>query len=242
MKIIIGEDFNKMSKMAADGVFEVMGARKQPLICPASGHSPQGVYKEIVERGQSNPAQISDWLYVGLDEWGGLNENDEGSCLHHLNLDLFDPLHVAREKICFFNGRANDLEKECEKVENFIEQCGGIDVAILGLGMNGHIGMNEPGTSVRSRTHVAKLHETTQNVGQKYFKKKTELTHGVTLGIDTLMDARNLFLIISGTHKADIAQKVIEDDISENLPGTLLRRHPNLRVYLDAEAASKIVG
>jgi galactosamine-6-phosphate isomerase len=231
-----------MSRQATDDVVEIMGSRKNPVICTASGDSPAGLYKEIVQRKGKDEMSIEDWFFVGLDEWIGLNENDEGSCRYHLNQQLFEPLRVVNEKICFFDGRAGDLENECDKTENFIHEHGGIDVAILGLGMNGHIGMNEPGTSARLRSHVVDLDPITQQVGQKYFKKEQKLTKGITLGITTLMEARNIFLLVSGKHKAAITQKIVEGEISEKLPGTLLRRHPALSIYLDKEAASGIVG
>jgi glucosamine-6-phosphate isomerase len=240
MKIFIADDYVAMSKQAADDVAEMMKARKQSLICTASGDSPAGLYKEIVERTNTKQLNVSDWFFVGLDEWIPMNGNDEGSCRYHLNHQLFDPLRVASDKICFFDGRANDLEAECDKTENFIRQHGGIDVAILGVGMNGHVGMNEPGTSIKTRSHIAELAATTQQVGQKYFKKEQKLTKGITLGLTTLMEAKNIILIVSGKHKAAITKKIVEDEISEDLPATLLRNHSSLRIYLDKEAASEL--
>ncbi|MEI9806383.1 MAG: 6-phosphogluconolactonase [Bacteroidota bacterium] len=139
--------------------------------------------------------------------------------------------------MCFFNGRAKDLDKECEDVERFIHQQGGIDLAILGLGMNGHIGMNEPGTSAALRSHVTALDPITKETAQKYFKEQRQLTNGVTLGLATLMEARYIILLVSGAHKAGIVKKILEDEISEQIPGSLLRNHPGLNIYLDAEAA-----
>jgi galactosamine-6-phosphate isomerase len=116
-----------------------------------------------------------------------------------------------------------------------------MDVAILGVGMNGHVGMNEPGTPINTRSHVTELAPTTQQVGQKYFVKEQKLTKGITLGLKTLMEAKNIMLLISGKHKADITQKILEDAVSEDLPATLLRNHPALKIYLDSDAASKII-
>jgi glucosamine-6-phosphate isomerase len=240
MKILIADDYVAMSKQAADNVIEIMKSRKQPLICTASGDSPAGLYKEIVERANSKQLNISDWLFVGLDEWIPMDGNDEGSCRYHLNHQLFHPLQVANDKICFFDGRANDLQLECDETENFIQQHGGIDVAILGVGINGHVGMNEPGTSIKTRSHVGELAATTQRVGQKYFKKEQKLTKGITLGLTTLTEAKNIILVVSGKHKAAITKKIVEDEISEDIPATLLRNHPSVRIYLDKEAASQL--
>ena len=240
MKIFVSDTYEMMSKQAADEVIEVMQSRKQPLICTASGDSPAGLYKEFVERAGKKQLDASGWFFVGLDEWVGMNENDEGSCRYHLNQQLFDPLQVAGDKICFFDGRAVDLQAECEQTEDFIHEHGGIDVAILGVGMNGHVGMNEPGTSANTHSQIINLDATTQKVGQKYFKKEQRLTEGITLGVATLMEADTIILLVSGKHKAEIVQKIIEDEISEKLPATLLRKHPALKIYLDADAASKI--
>ena len=241
VKIFVTNTYEEISKQSADDVIRLMKSCKQPLICTASGHSPAGLYQKIVESVNENQLDISDWYFVGLDEWVGMNENDEGSCRYYLNQQLFHPLQIADNKICFFDGRAKDLEAECQLIENFINQHDGIDVVILGLGMNGHIGMNEPGTSFSKRSHVRDLDSITQQVGQKYFKKQQELTQGITLGLATLMEARHIILLVSGKHKAEITRKMIEDEISEKLPATLLRNHPSFKIYLDAEAAGKMI-
>jgi len=241
MKLIIANTNATMSKQVADEITHIMQSRKEPLICTASGDSPAGLYREIVDRVHHQQLDVSRWFFVGLDEWVPMNGNDEGSCRYHLNQQLFNPLQIAGDRICFFDGRANDLSKECTKTEQFVERHGGIDVAILGLGMNGHIGMNEPGTSAELHSHVVDLDPLTQQVGQKYFTKQQKLSKGITLGIATLMEARNIVLLISGKHKAGIARAIIEEDISEKLPGTLLRHHPSLKIYLDEEAAAEIV-
>ena len=139
MKLFVLDTYKLMSKHAADDVIETMQSRDQALICTASGDSPAGLYRELVERAEKQQLDISGWHIVGLDEWAGLNGRDEGSCRYHLDRELFHPLHVARENICFFDGRADDLRAECEQTEKFIRERGGMDVAILGVGMNGHV-------------------------------------------------------------------------------------------------------
>jgi glucosamine-6-phosphate isomerase len=241
MKIFISDDYDKMSKQAAEAVIQLMQSARRPVICAASGHSPEGLYREIIEQVRTKQLTVDNWLFLGLDEWVGMNAGDEGSCRHHLDLELLNPLQIPEERICFFDGRADDLEAECERIEKFIHDEGGIDVAVLGLGMNGHIGMNEPGVSANTRSHVIDLHPITKTVGQKYFKEEKELAQGITLGIATLMDANNLIVVVSGVHKSDITQEMIEGKVSRDLPVTLLRDHPALKIYLDSDAASKIV-
>jgi galactosamine-6-phosphate isomerase len=230
-----------MSKQAAGEIIRLTQLHKNPVVCTASGDTPTGVYKKIINIINKEHLNISDWIFIGLDEWIGMNGNDEGSCRYYLDQQLFQPLQVVDEKICFFDGRAKNLEAECERVENFISQHGGIDIAILGLGMNGHIGMNEPGTSKYARSHVSELDVTTQQVGQKYFKNQQTLSRGITLGTASLLEARHIILLVSGNHKAGIVQQIIEGEISEQLPASLLRLHPELKIYLDMDAAANIM-
>jgi galactosamine-6-phosphate isomerase len=238
MKIFTGDTYETMSRQAVKDIITLTESLKNPVLCTASGDTPKGLYKELINEVNQKKIDVSGWYFVSLDEWVGLNGDDEGSCRFHLNNQLFNPLRVAKNNIGFFDGRENDLNKECENVENFIRQHDGITISILGVGMNGHVGMNEPGTSPALRSHVTDLDSQTQKIGQKYFKEKQHLSKGITLGLATLMESRNIILLVSGRHKAEIVQRVLEGEISEQLPAGLLRRHPGLRVYLDIEAAA----
>lgn len=240
MEIFIANTYEAMSKQAADTVIYLMNSNENPLLCPASGDSPAGLYKELVDRFNKDQPNISNWYFVGLDEWAEMNGSDEGSCRFHLDNQLFGPLHLEKEKIFFFDGRANDLEQECIKAEKFITEHGDIHVAIVGLGTNGHIAMNEPGTSADTRSHVAAIDPLTQQSGQKYFKEPKEISQGITLGLATLMEARHIILVVSGAHKAETVKRLISEEISEKLPATLFRTHPSFKIFLDAEAAQLI--
>jgi glucosamine-6-phosphate isomerase len=238
MKIFIGDEYEIMSEKALDDLMSITQGLKNPVLCVASGDTPAGLYKALVNRVNTKGKTISGWYFAGLDEWVGMNGNDEGSCRFHVNDQLFYPLKVAEDKIGFFDGRKKDLDKECEHIEDFIRQHGGLDIAILGLGMNGHIGMNEPGTPPELRSHVTELDTQTKQTAQKYFNEKQQLTKGITLGLATIMEARNIFLLVSGRHKANMVQRVLEEEVSGELPGSWLRGHAGLSVYLDKEAAA----
>ncbi|HET9432069.1 MAG TPA: glucosamine-6-phosphate deaminase [Chitinophagaceae bacterium] len=237
MHVFIADTYASLSKLAAEDVLQGMSLKKQSLLCAASGDTPAGLYSEIVDHVRGNGFDISGWQFVGLDEWVGMNETDEGSCRFNLDKELFQPLSIPGDRIGFFNGRAENLSGECEKIENFILEKGGIDVAILGLGLNGHIGMNEPGTSIASGSHVTRLDPLTQQTGQKYFKNKQILTEGITLGLSTLMQARQILLLVNGAHKAGIVKQVMEGPISDKVPASLLRNHAGFTIYLDKESA-----
>ncbi|MEO8764484.1 MAG: glucosamine-6-phosphate deaminase [Ginsengibacter sp.] len=238
MKIFVGDSYEAMSRQAMGDTLALTEALKNPVLCTASGDTPAGLYKELASEVHQKKIDISGWYFVGLDEWLGMNGDDEGSCRFHLNNQLFNPLGVASDRISFFDGRAREPGEECENVEAFIREHGGITVAVLGLGMNGHVGMNEPGSSLALRSHVTDLASETKITGQKYFKKEQELSKGITLGLTTIMECDNIFLLVSGQHKAAIVKRVLEGEISEDVPASLLRRHTGLRMFLDKEAAA----
>jgi glucosamine-6-phosphate isomerase len=238
MKIFVGDTYELMSGQALGDLMRLTQGLVDPVICTASGDSPAGLYSALVKQVKSNEKTISGWYFVGLDEWVGMNGDDEGSCRFHVNNQLFHPLRVAEDRIAFFDGRKKDLDRESERIEDLIGQYGGIDIVILGLGMNGHIGMNEPGTSPALRSHVTELDPQTKQTAQKYFREEPQITKGITLGMATILEARHIMLLVSGEHKAKMVQRVLEGEISEQFPASLLRAHAGLNVYLDKEAAA----
>ena len=237
MKIVIAKSYEELSNKAADELIKSIPSNKEPLVCIASGDSPTGLYKELVHRFTTGAINISDWYFLALDEWIGMNGEDEGSCRYYLDKTVFTPLHVQDEHFCCFNGKAADTQKECERIEEYIQQHNGIDVAIVGLGLNGHVGLNEPGTNAALHSHVSVIDSVTEQVGQKYFAEQKQLTHGITLGLANLMEAKKVILLVSGERKAAIIKTVIEGEITEQVPATILRHHPNCIVFLDEAAA-----
>jgi galactosamine-6-phosphate isomerase len=240
VNIIIEETYEAVSRRVAIDMLAFLQTKEAPLICPASGDSPIGLYQQLVALVQEQNVDTSHWHFVGLDEWLGMNGSDEGSCRFMLDQQLFHPLKVTANQICFFDGKAADLQSECEKAESFIHNKGGMNLAIVGIGRNGHIGMNEPGTPAGAPTHVASIHPDTQQVGQKYFSSPQQLKGGLTLGLATILGAEKIYLVANGSHKASIIQMMLQKEISTDIPATLLRSHGALTVYLDKEAASLI--
>jgi galactosamine-6-phosphate isomerase len=238
MELFIYDTYEKMSAEAAKKVMQIISLKRKNVLSPASGDSPKCLYSELVSIIQKNKTDISDLWFIGLDEWSGMNGEDEGSCRFYLDQQLFNPLQIDENKISFFDGKAQFPWEECRKIDDTILGLNGIDLAIVGLGMNGHVGMNEPGISPALHSHVAEIDPVTQQVGQKYFKEKKEISGGLTLGIANLMEAKIVMLVVSGGKKASILKQVLEEDISEKLPASFLRNHPNFSVYADAEAAS----
>jgi galactosamine-6-phosphate isomerase len=238
MQIKISDTYEIMSQLCVTDLLDKIKDIPEPLICTASGDTPKGMYHDLVNRVRENKIDISNWRFIGLDEWAGMNGTDEGSCRWHLNNQLFRPLNIQNDQIIFFDGKATNLEGECARIEDYIKRKGGIDAAILGLGMNGHIGMNEPGTLPSSRSHIAHIDPVTAKVGQKYFTKETKLSTGVTLGIKTISGARYIMLLANGSKKAEIVHTVLSSSATPEIPATLLTGHTGFCIYLDKEAAS----
>lgn len=238
MKIVIGDTYDDMCRLAVNDLLSSVENVLDPLICATSGDSPKGVYKLLAEKVSSGGLDISHWKFISLDEWAGMNQHDEGSCGWHLQQQLFAQLTIDESHLAIFDGRAKELQAECNRIDKFINENGGINVAFVGLGLNGHVGMNEPGTEATLHCHIADIDASTQLTGQKYFNKPTTLTHGITLGIANLLESKKVMLLVNGRHKADIVKSIIESPVSEELPATLLRGHNNFTIYLDKDAAA----
>ena len=151
---------------------------------------------------------------------------------------LFEPLQLPPSQYHLLNAMAEDLDAECKKMDALIDDKGGIDVMLVGIGMNGHIGFNEPGTPFNKFCHIAELDDTTKTVGQKYFKEQTALHQGITIGLGHLMNAKKVFLKADGKRKAEVIQKTVEGDITESFPASIMQQHANGFVIVDEEAAS----
>lgn len=237
MKITIADTYAVLSQQGAWELARLLKEKEHPLLCTASGDSPAGLYSQLVQLHRENEIDVTSWYFAGLDEWVGKNGRDEGSCRYYLNQQLYRPLNIPPDRISFFDGRSNNLQDECTQLEIFLQLHQPIEAAVVGLGMNGHIGFNEPGISPLLTTHIANLHKTTIETGQKYFREQQQLSQGITIGLARLMEAKHVFLLVSGEHRAAIVQKALEGPVTQNIPATLLRHHPNLHVYLDREAA-----
>lgn len=240
MEISVYDDYDEMSKAAANLILDQVDAKSNSLICIPSGDTPTWMLAYLVQYVQENLIDLSKCYFVGLDEWVGMDESDEGSCKHYLRTNLFEPLKIKADKIVFFDALAADLEQECIRINNFIDEHGGIDLMIVGIGMNGHIGFNEPGTDFDTYAHQSTLDVVTAEVGQKYFKKEMSLKAGITLGLRHLTEAKNAVLIASGEKKAPIVAKALEGAITTELPASIFQTIPTASVLLDKGAAAML--
>jgi glucosamine-6-phosphate deaminase len=233
------KDYNSMSRAAADLVIELVKSKPGALICFPSGDSPAGMFRYLVADAQAGKVDFSQTWFVGLDEWVGMGKDDDGSCTNFLYEHFFTPLQIKPGQRKFFDAKAADLDAACRDMDAFIELHGGrLDMMIVGIGMNGHIGLNEPGTDFNLYAHHAPLAQVTINVGQKYFKQQTKLTEGITLGLKYLQESKNPVLLAAGAKKAGIIKQSLEGEISPQLPASIFQTLPSSVVLLDESAAS----
>lgn len=238
MKIQVFKDYSELSKSVSVLITDYIELKKNSLICLASGHTPIGVFQELEKEVKEGKLDLSGCTFLSLDEWLGIDPKDAGSCLTMLNKDCFGPLNIKPEQIEFFNVHAVDLTKECERINTLIANNGGLDIMLVGVGVNGHIGMNEPGTSFDSYAHVSQLAEETISVGQKYFEKPTSLSKGITLGLRHLRESKLPIVMASGEKKAPILGKAFSQPATEAIPVSIAQLIPQCQVMLDKAAAT----
>lgn len=238
METKIFSDYNALSQQAADEVINLVKQKPGAVICLASGNTPLGTCQWIVKKAAGEKIDFSNCNFIGLDEWVGVSKENAGSCSFFFYNNLFAPLHISDAQIFLFDAMATNLDEQCKQMDNLISAKGGIDLMIVGIGMNGHIGFNEPGVSFHLLSHVINLEETTKTVGQKYFSEPTNLTQGVTLGLEHLINAKKVILLANGNNKADVIRQTIKSAVTENLPASILQKHKNSFIFLDKEAAS----
>lgn len=234
----IYKNYNELSAAAAQEMIAVIKPPKPVLICLATGDTPKLAYKLLCEKIIQENISLAHCTFIGLDEWIGIAPENKGSCHYFLHQHIFSPLNIPASKIHLFNAFADDLEKECRAMDKLIGLHGGIDLIVAGVGMNGHIGFNEPGTSAEAKSHVVQLSDITTSVGQKYFEKKESLRLGITIGLAQVLFAKTILLMANGVHKATIMKEVLDGEISEKVPASLVRRADNAILFLDEAAAS----
>jgi glucosamine-6-phosphate isomerase len=240
MTINVFPDYKEMSSATSTFIAKSVTQRPKSLLCFASGSTPTGTLSELVEMVNEKKINFSRCNFVGLDEWVGMDKDDDGSCQQYVYSHFFDPAQIEPRQITFFNAKADNLKEECKKVDDFIFAQGGIDLVLVGVGLNGHIGLNEPGTSPSLYCHVVDLEESTKKSAQKYFSQPRILDKGITLGVQHILNAKTVVVIANDVKKAEIIQKIIEGEVTPSVPGSILQRHPNCHFFLDKQAASKL--
>lgn len=241
MKIYKELDYDAVSKRAAALVAAQIKEKNDSILGLATGSSPVGMYKELVDMYNAGEISFKKIRTVNLDEYAGLADDDVNSYHYFMNQHLFSKVDIDPANTHLPNGIAADPEAECASYEDLIQSLGGADLQILGLGENGHIGFNEPGTPFTMETHLVDLTESTIRANSRLFEKIEDVPRqAYSMGIKTIMSAKRIILIVTGTAKADALAKVLTGPVTENVPGSVLQTHPDVTVICDKAAASQL--
>lgn len=238
MEVKIYQDYHALSEATAGEIIDLIKNKPDAVLCLASGHTPSLTCQLFAEKALQQKTDLSRITFIGLDEWVGVPPENEGSCYYFFQHEVFEPLHISAGQINLFNVLSANLEEECQKMDKVIADKGGIDLMIVGIGMNGHIGFNEPGVSFDKYSHVIELDDITLTVGQKYFKTAADfLGKGITLGLKHLQESKKVILIANGTKKAEVIKKTVEEKVNNSFPASIMQKHSNGFVMIDQEAA-----
>ncbi len=237
MKQIIYTDYSELSVKTAEIIAAIISDKPDSLLCFPAGETSVGTFKHLIELNKEDKISFKKCKIVGLDEWANIGAMKSENCFSFLKKHFFDHIDYSVENLCFFDGESSNLKNECVKTDAFIKKYGPIDIILLGAGMNGHLGLNEPGTSFDLYSHIVNLDEMTKVVGQKYFSGKVKLTSGITLGLKYIMEAKTVILQLNGTRKADVVKRLIDTDVDINFPASAIKVHSNSYLLLDKEAA-----
>lgn len=241
MRVIITVNYDEMSKKAAEIVKKQIKEKPNTVLGLATGSTPLVMYKHLIEMYKRGEIDFSNVITFNLDEYIGLSPDHPQSYHYFMFHNFFNHINIKKENVHIPNGIAEDLEEECRKYEEEIEKAGGIDLQILGIGINGHIGFNEPDESIETKTHVVTLTEKTINANKRFFKSAEEVPRkAITMGLGSIMKAKKIVLLASGKNKAEAIKETIKGQLTTKVPATVLALHPDVTIIIDKEAASLI--
>lgn len=241
MEFIITEDYDQMSRTAADIIGGCVRMQPDCTLGLATGSTPIGTYACLVEDYEDGKLDFSDITTFNLDEYVGLEPTHDQSYRYFMNENLFDKVNIDKAATHVPNGASDDADATCDAYEAAIVGNGGIDLQLLGLGHNGHIGFNEPADDFPVTTHAVDLTESTINANSRLFDSIDDVPRrAYTMGIGTIMGARQVLVVASGSDKADIVARAFTGPVVPQVPASILQLHPNCTVVLDAEAAAKL--
>jgi glucosamine-6-phosphate deaminase len=233
-------DYDAMSAAAADAVAQTLEERRSAVFMLPTGITPLGMYRRLVEMYRSDGLSFAAATFFNLDEYLGLAPDHAASYHVYMKEIFYGLIDADAARVFVPDGTAPDPEAECELYEAAITEAGGIDVCVLGIGRNGHIGFNEPGAPFDSRTRVVQLSESTRKVNAGDFEADRAPERAITVGMATIFESRDVLLLASDTNKAGAVAAAMEGDVSESVPASMLRSHPNASLFLDEEAASDL--
>ena len=233
MKLIVVKDYEAMSRKGADIISALLTLKSDAVLGLATGSTPVGMYKELSRRNKAGEISFKDVTTVNLDEYYPLSPENNQSYRYFMNDNLFNHIDIDKEKTHVLNGLAEDPEKECAEYEKMIDSLGGIDLQVLGIGRNGHIGFNEPGDFLYPRTHKTSLTDSTIEANSRFFDSKDDVPRfSLTMGIGTILKAKRIIVLASGKDKKDAVQKMLSNTIDTQCPASLLSLHCDVTVIV----------
>lgn len=238
MKVVVVKNYEEMSKKAAAITCSQVIIKPNSVLGLATGDTPIGMYKELIEAFNRKEVDFSEVKAFNLDEYYGLNRENEQSYYYFMKHNLFDHINIKEENRHIPDGNAKDIETECRNYDEQIKREGGIDIQVLGIGKNGHIGFNEPDVNFEAGTHLVKLNQSTIEANSRFFNSKDEVpTKAISMGMKTIMQSKKIILLANGEVKADAIYKTLRGKISPEVPASILQIHPDVTVIIDKEAA-----
>lgn len=240
MKIIKAKDYDDMSRKAANIISAQVIMKPDCVLGLATGSTPIGMYKQLVEWYNKGDLDFGDVTTVNLDEYRGLPKENEQSYYYFMHSNLFDYVNINPERTFLPNGMSEDPDAECARYEEVIRATGGVDLQLLGMGHNGHIGFNEPGEAFEKGTHCVDLQPRTIEANKRFFASVDDVPkQAYSMGIRTIMMAKKILVIVSGEDKAEALKNSLFGPVTPKVPGSILQMHPDVTVVADEAALSK---
>ncbi len=231
MKFITVSTYDQLSRQAANVISAQVIHKPNSILGLATGSTPIGTYEQLVARCKNNDIDFSEVVSFNLDEYIGLDGAHEQSYRYFMDTNLFNHINIKKENTFVPNGKADNSDEEGEMYDRQIKSYGGIDLQLLGLGLDGHIGFNEPDTVFVKSTHVVDLHESTIAANARFFKSESDVPRkAITMGMLSIMQAKKILLIANGQNKKEILEKSLFGPITPSVPASILQLHPDLTV------------
>jgi len=231
----VADDFEAMSRAAADDIASEVRRKPDAILCLATGGSPARAYDLLAEAARREPGLFARVRAVKLDEWGGVAMDDPSTCEVYLRGKVIGPLGIGPDRYLAWETRPGDRDAECRRIAGWLAANGPIDVCVLGLGANGHLGLNEPGACPDSGPHIETLAESTRR-HPMLARARARVDSGFTLGMADILKSRKVLLLVGGAAKAEPLRRLMSEPAGADFPASLLRNHPDLAIHCDAEA------
>ncbi|MCQ5130447.1 glucosamine-6-phosphate deaminase [Butyricicoccus faecihominis] len=240
MKIICAKDYNELSRKAANVIAAQVILKPNCVLGLATGSSPIGLYEELVKGYQAGDLDFSGVTTFNLDEYRGLTADHDQSYHYFMHKHLFDSINVPKDRVHVPDGSDPDADNACASYEAAVRAAGGVDLQLLGMGLNGHIGFNEPADEFPKDTHCVDLTESTIEANKRFFASADDVPRqAYTMGIGTIMAARKVLIIVSGENKADIVREAFFGPVTPRVPASILQLHPDVVAVVDEAALAK---